>query len=137
MLRSNGYNTVRVFFAGRSVVNPGMSGDSDTQGLYIPYLDNLADFLKRAASNGIYVIINFSDMELPQNDYFREKVAPKKGTENLFHVAGLVAFREMIASSVGYLKAKNPDLLNTILGISFNNEAYAKLTNGPSRRRVW
>jgi len=131
MLSSNGYNTVRVFFSGRSVANPGMSGDSDTQGLYIPYLDNLADFLKRAASNGIYVIINFSDMELPQNDYFREKVAPKKGTENIFHEAGLVAFREMIASSVGYLKAKNPDLLNTILGISFNNEAYAKLTQWP------
>ena len=131
MLSSSGYNTVRVFFAGRRVENPGMSGDSDTQGLYIPYLDNLADFLKRAASNGIYVIINFSDMELPQNDYFREKLAPKKGTENLFHEAGLVAFREMIASSVGYLKAKNPDLLNTILGISFNNEAYAKLTQWP------
>jgi hypothetical protein len=131
LLRANGYNTVRVFVTGRRKENPGISGEAGTEGLYIPYLDNLADFLKRASANGIYVIINFADVDLPQNDYFREKVGGKTGKENLFHEAGVVAFREMVASTLGYLKARNPDLLKSILGVSFNNEVDAKLTQWP------
>jgi hypothetical protein len=130
-LRQNGYNTVRVFLAGRREENPGLSGEAETVGLYTPYLDNLADFLQRASANGIHVIMNFADVDLPRNNYFREKVGNKKGTENLFHEAGVVAFREMIASTLGYLKAKNPDLLKAILGVQFNNEVDAKLTQWP------
>jgi hypothetical protein len=131
LLRDNGYNTVRVFLTGRRKENPGMSGEAGTMGLYTPWLDNLADFLQRASANGIYVILNFADVDLPRNKYFREKVGGRKGTENLFHEAGVLAFREMIASTLGYLKAKNPDLLKSILGVSFNNEVDAKLTQWP------
>lgn len=131
LLRENGYNTVRVFLTGRRKQNPGMSGEAGTKGLYTPWLDNLADFLQRASANEIYVILNFADVDLPQNDYFREKVGNIEGTENLFREAGVLAFREMIASTVGYLKAKNPDLLKSILGVSFNNEVAAKLTQWP------
>lgn len=131
LLRQNGYNTVRVFLAGRRAENPGLSGEAETVGLYAPYLDNLADFLQRASANGIHVIMNFADVDLPRNDYFLEKLGPKKGTENLFHEAGVLAFREMVASTLGYLKAKNPDLLKAILGVQFNNEVDAKLTQWP------
>ena len=108
-----------------------MSGEAGTKGLYTPWLDNLAEFLQRASANEIYVILNFSDVDLPHNDYFREKVGNKKGTENLFREAWVLACREMIASTVGYLKAKNPALLKSILGVSFNNEVDAKLTQWP------
>ena len=131
LLRKNGYNTVRVFLTGRTAKNPGLSGEADTVGIYTPYLDNLADFLQRASENGIYVIPNFGDADLPQNKFFLEKLGHKNGTENLFREPGLVAFREMVASTLGYLKAKNPDLLKAILGVQFNNEASAKLTRWP------
>ncbi len=131
LLRKNGYNTVRVFLAGRRPKNPGLSGEADTRGLYTPYLENLADFLGRASSNGIHVIFNFCDVDFPQNQYFRKKLGEKDGTENLFLPSGVLAFREMVASTLGYLKAKNPDLLKTILGIQFNNEVCAKLTRWP------
>jgi len=131
LLRKNGYNTVRVFLAGRRPKNPGLSGEADTEGLYTPYLDNLADFLARASSNGIHVIFNFCDVDLPQNRYFREKLGGKDGTENLFLSSGVLAFREMVASTLDYLKAKNPDLLKAILGVQFNNEICAKLTRWP------
>jgi hypothetical protein len=131
LLRQNGYNTVRVFLAGRRAENPGLSGEAETVGIYTPYLDNLADFLQRSAANGIHVIINFADVNLPQNKYFREKVGREDGTHNLFHESGVLAFRELVASTLGYLKAKNPDLLKTILGVQFNNEVDAKLTLWP------
>lgn len=131
LLRQNGYNTVRVFLAGRRAKNPGLSGEADTGGIYTPYLDNLVDFLRRASSNGIHVIFNFCDADLPRNRCFREKLAGKDGAENLFLSSGVLAFREMVASTLGYLKAKNPDLLKAILGVQFNNEICAKLTRWP------
>jgi len=131
LLSENGYNTVRVFLAGRKPENPGLSGEHDTGGLYSPYLDNLADFLKRSAANGIHVIFNFCDVDLPRNRYFRDRLNGKDDSENLFCAEGVLACREMVASTLAYLKAKNPDLLKTILGVQFNNEIYAKLSRWP------
>lgn len=131
LLRENGYNTVRVFLAGRKPKNPGLSGEPDTVGIYTPYLDNLADFLRRASANGIHVIFNFCDADLPRNRYFREKLGEEDGSENFFRSAGILAYQEMVGSTLAYLKAKNPDLLKTILGVQFNNEICAKLTRWP------
>jgi hypothetical protein len=131
LLRKNGYNTVRVFLSGRAEKNPGLSGEKNTHGLYAPYLANLADYLRRAANHGIHVIFNFCDADLPINDHFRRLSGPRKGAENLFHADGITAYRQMIGSTLAYLKATNPDLLKVILGVQFNNELYAKLAGWP------
>lgn len=131
LLRKNGYNAVRVFLAGRKPKNPGLSGEEETKGLYTPYLDNLADFLRRAAANGIHVIFNFCDADLPTNRYFRKGLDTQEGGENFFRSQGVLAYREMVASTVGYLKEKNSDLLKAVLGVQFNNEVCTQLTRWP------
>ncbi len=47
MLASCGCNAVRVFVAGRTRGNPGVAGNPETTvGVYGPYMDNVADFLR-------------------------------------------------------------------------------------------
>jgi len=127
-----GFNTVRIFLAGRSRENPGLAGEKDTLGVYTPYLDNLANFLARAARHGLYVIMNFCDMDLPHNDYFKKRAG---GAENFNRVLlsrpGVEAHMEQVASTLSYLKAKNPDLLKVLLGVEFNNEVAVKLAKWP------
>ena len=132
LLRKDGYNTVRVFLApGRNPKNRGMSGERDTVGIYIPYLDNLADFLKRSAGDGIHVIFNFGDVNLPVNDYFRKKSGEAGDNKIIFTAKGVFAYQEMVSSTLAYLKAKNPDLLKVILAVQFNNEVHAQLVHWP------
>lgn len=117
-------NTVRVFLAGRHAqVTPGIAGEPKTKGLYTPYLDNLADFLERAGRHGIYVIFNFCDNNLPNNAYFRDRSAGGlKGNPVILSKDGMEAQMEQVASTLTYIKRKNPALLRTILGVQFSNE---------------
>jgi hypothetical protein len=132
LLRRTGYNTVRVFLAGRSKENPGLAGEATTLGVYTPYLDNVADFLRRAAFHGIHVIFNFCDIDLPNNGYFRQRAEGRWGYGvNVLSPGGLAAYCEMVASTLDYLKKKNPDLLKIVLGVQFNNEISTKLKAWP------
>jgi hypothetical protein len=132
LLRKDGYNTVRVFLSpGRNPKNPGMSGERDTVGIYAAYLDNVADFLKKSAADGIHVIFNFGDVNLPVNDFFREKTDEAAGNKIIFTTNGIFAYQAVVSSTLAYLKAKNPDLLKVILAVQFNNEVHAQLTHWP------
>lgn len=132
LLGDSGYNTVRIFLAGRNRKNPGLAGELDTEGLYTPYLDNLADFLSRAASHGIYVIINFCDRNLPLNRYFNKRSDKAAGTNQAVLASkGVEAQMEQLVSTLTYLKQKNPALLQVLLAVEFNNEVSLKLTRWP------
>jgi hypothetical protein len=54
-MQALGYNTVRVFLAGEC--SPGCVGNTSTRRLSIPYLANVADFLRRAKRHRIFVIV--------------------------------------------------------------------------------
>jgi len=126
-------NAVRVFLAGRRIPEtPGLAGEPTTAGLYTPYLDNLADFLERAGRYGIYTIFNFCDNNLPNNEYFRKR-SPKgvSGNPIILSKGGMEAQMEQVASTLTYLKRKNPDLLRTILGVQFTNEMAYHLRHWP------
>ena len=126
-----GYNSVRVFVCGRSPT-PNPAGDPDTQGVYAPYLDNLADFLARAAKYGIYTIFNFGDGYLPDNRYFQTRtdgnISPNTA---ILTRRGLEGKMEYIGSTLNYLKLKNPGLLKAILGVEFDNEVAYSLDKWP------
>ena len=56
-LRSDGFNTVRVFINGHAGLSGAVAGAGQA-GLSAPYLANVADFLVRAGSNGIAVVLS-------------------------------------------------------------------------------
>jgi hypothetical protein len=125
-LSKSGYNTVRVFIAGRSKYTPGIAGDYDTtKAIYKPYMENVLDFLRRATRHGIRVFPTFGDGEVPRNAYYRERLPEKGQNKNLLILTrdGIVARSEFITSFLLYIKDKEPALLPTLLGLECQNEA--------------
>ncbi len=127
ILKSNGYNLVRVFIktGGRNSETTkiqGMSGSADTKGLYGPYMVNFIDFLTRAQKYGIYVMPCFTENEMIDNDYFKKmaKGATKQGI--LFSEDGIKAKQHYIKLFLQYIKAKDPLLINTLFALTMQNE---------------
>jgi len=127
ILKSNGYNLVRVFVKpgerGSETSNVrGLSGPADTKGLSEVYMDNYIDFLTRAQKYGIYVMPCFTENEMPDNDYFKalSNGATKQGI--LFSEDGIKAKQHYLELFLQYIKAKDPELINTLLALSMQNE---------------
>jgi hypothetical protein len=128
------YNTVRVFIIGRSKINPGIGGDYETtKALHEPYMENVLDFLRRAARHGIRVFPTFGDGGLPLNAYYRERVRGKGHNKNVLVLTrdGIDARVEHITSFLSYIKDKDPALLPTLLGLQCQNEAYLRANLWP------
>jgi hypothetical protein len=133
-LSAAGYNTVRVFIIGRSKVNPGIAGNYHyTQALYEPYLLNVLDFLRRATRHGIRVFPTFGDGEVPMNGYYRDRIPFKGGNPNAMVLteAGVAARVEYITASLAYIKASEPALLPTLLGVQCQNELHLRADQWP------
>jgi hypothetical protein len=127
ILKSNGYNFVRVFIKtggrGSDITNiRGMSGPTDTKGLYAPYMDNFIDFLTRAQKYGIYVMPCFTENEMLDNDYFKKLSKEASGQGILFSVDGIRAKQLYIELFLKYIKHKNPELINTLFALNMQNE---------------
>jgi hypothetical protein len=127
ILKSNGYNLVRVFVKpggrGSEITNiRGLSGPADTKGLSAAYMDNFVDFLIRAQKYGIYVMPCFTENEMPDNDYFKElsKGVTKQGI--LFSEEGIKAKQHYMELFLQYIKEKDPKLINTLLALTMQNE---------------
>ncbi len=127
ILKSNGYNLVRVFVKpggrGSKITNiRGLSGPADTKGLSVAYMDNFVDFLIRAQKYGIYVMPCFTENEMVDNDYFKalSKGATKQGI--LFSEDGIRAKQHYIDLFIQYIKGKDPELINTLLALTMQNE---------------
>jgi len=126
-LKSNGYNMVRVFVKtgerGSAFTNiRGMSGPSDTEGLYAPYMDNFIDFLIRAKRYGIYVMPCFTENEMMDNAYFRNISQGASGQAILFSEDGIKAKQHYIELFLKYIKEVNPELIHTLFALTMQNE---------------
>jgi len=127
ILKSNGYNLVRVFVKpgerGSEITHiRGMSGPTNTQGLSDAYMDNFVDFLTRAQTYGIYVMPCFTENEMLDNDYFKalSKGASKQGI--LFSEDGIRAKQHYMELFLQYIKKQNPELINSLFALSMQNE---------------
>jgi hypothetical protein len=133
-MKEHGYNTARVFIAGRNVENPGMSGFYDNEGVYRPYLDNFIDFVQRAQKYGIYVFPTFCDGELPRSKrYWNIINGARKGlkiedvtgaTDNAIYATkqGQQARCLYVSDFLNYIKAKDAGLLKSLLAVQCQNE---------------
>lgn len=133
-LSKAGYNTVRVFVIGRSKANPGIAGDYDTtKALHTPYMENVLDFLRRATRHRIRVFPTFGDGGVPLNAHYREKLPGKGHNKNVFVLTkeGIDSRIEHITSFLSYIKAREPALLPTLLGLQCQNEAYLRASQWP------
>jgi len=146
LLKHHGYNTVRVFLAGRGVLNPGIGGYPDfDEPVYKPYLDNFIDFLTRARTYGIYVLPTFGDGELPLNRYYRptiEKMVEITGEEGQLRSGipynsvyltkeGIQGRCVLIGETLKYVKQRDATLLESILAVQCQNELSLRANQWP------
>jgi hypothetical protein len=146
-MHRDGYNVVRVF------IDPGDTDPNAAHGIgrgrgtegfvHEPYMDNVADFVRLAAQNRVYVLPALD--YFPQNDTYWGLVGetnsgtgtPNMDGENLnFMSAGHVAakaeylkrFAEALRTRVG------SDLMTTVLAYALNNEAFFQGDKAPFHR---
>lgn len=120
-----GYNTVRVFIipGGREDGNAGLGGIYDeTEGIYVPYMENFVDFLKRAQKYGVYVLPCMGENEMVYNDFYNQLSSGASKQSILFTEEGIKAKQQMLTSFLTYIKKRDASLLNTLLGVSMQNE---------------
>ncbi len=127
ILKSNGYNLVRVFIktgerGSEHTQIRGLAGAPDTKGISAEYMDNFIDFLTRAQKYGIYVMPCFCENEMPDNDYFKKmaKGATKQGI--LFSEDGIKAKQHYIELFLQYIKDKEPGLITSLFALTMQNE---------------
>lgn len=148
-LRRDGYNTVRVF------IDPGSITDADThhrphgmgrgmshdEPFYGPYLDNVADFVRRATAQQIRVM--FSLDHFPYNAYYLRIVGHvDRGAVNIdgrnleyLHESYVRAKQTYLANFVRGLRSRvGPKLLSTVLAYQTDNEAYVVADKAPYHR---
>jgi hypothetical protein len=148
-LQRDGYNAVRVF------VDQGSASDADTLGrphglgrgmthdepLYGPYMDNVADFVRRATTHGVRVL--FSLDHTPSNAYYVrlighvDRPAANIDGRNLeyLHPSYVRAKEAYMANFVTGLEARvGPALLSTVLAYETDNEAYVVGDKAPYNR---
>lgn len=124
VLSMYGYNTVRTFVVTgvRREGNKGLTGPYNSNGLYIPYMENVVDFLNRAQKYGVYVIVNFSENEMISSAYYRQMSGGTSGQGLLFSQDGMAAKADYMKLFAKYIKERKPSLLNALLAIQAQNE---------------
>jgi hypothetical protein len=120
---------VRVFLDYRGSVAPGqygVAGPHDTQGVYGPVIDNLVDFLLRAAVRGIYTVVTLN--RWPENDYFKsifdQGQLPGIEGSNAFYLTpgGVAAHAELSRRVVQAVADRNSNALTWVLAWELDNE---------------
>jgi hypothetical protein len=130
-MRGDGENTVRVFLDFRGELAPGsgqfgLAGPRGTQGVHGPYLDNLADFLTRAALRNLRTVVVLN--RVPDNDYFQSifnggQIANVDGENSLYlSPGGVAAHAELARQVVQGLADRNSALLTYVLSWELDNE---------------
>lgn len=128
-----GGNVLRVFIIGRTAVNPGISGDSTIpvtdeeyyyEGLYLPYMENVAHFLAKAKQYGVYVMITLGDADVPNNSYYLSMMGGVRLARNMMYLdnRGIAARTAYARNVTKYFTEKHPELVPAIFSISFQNE---------------
>lgn len=148
-LARDGYNAVRVFIDQGSVTDAdthgrphGMGrGMSHDEPLYGPYMDNVADFVRRAATHGVRVM--FSLDHVPSNAYYIrlighvDRVRDNIDGRNLeyLHPSYVRAKEAYMANfATGLQDGIGPELMSTVLAFGTDNEAYVVGDKAPYNR---
>lgn len=136
-----GANAIRVWAWGEQFDPSGFTGDLQAgKGLNALYMENFIDFLRRANRHGIYVIAVLD--EYPKSHYYQsimEKIGMGDpaitGNNRQFLSPGPLAGKgAAVRDFVKAVKAADPNLLSTVLGWSFSNEACLRISEGPFNR---
>ena len=145
----DGYDALRVF------IDPGSVTDADTYGrphglgrgrshdepLYGPYMDNVADFVRRATTHRVRVM--FSLDHVPYNKYYLDLIgyvdrpAANIDGRNLeyLHPSYVRAKEAYMGNFVAGLEERvGPELLSTVLAYGTDNEAYVVGDKAPYNR---
>jgi hypothetical protein len=130
LMHRMGYNTVRVFLNTDRV--PGL-GDSDGEGLSVPYVANVANFLEIAARYDIYVIITHD--WLPDTEPYASLVNRDGGTSfagfnRIYLTAGGVeASQKFWQDFIEILRLAGP--LDHVLAYQIQNEFFYDTHEAP------
>ncbi|GAA5134574.1 hypothetical protein GCM10023320_62580 [Pseudonocardia adelaidensis] len=144
---SFGYNTVRVF------IDPGDGqdnlasrphglghGDADQRPADPAYLDNVADFVRKAAQHGVYVLPSLD--VFPQNGYYRGVIAAAtpphnvEGRNRSYMYEGYIRAKEhYLATFTSEMKNRLGVLMSTFLALQTDNEAYYTVNTAPFQQK--
>ena len=125
-LAAAGQNCVRVFVIGRNAGNPGISGKASGE-LSKAYLDNLADFLRRAAAHRIWVVPALGDGELP----WSWKADHPRGNRIFLTRDGIAAKQKYLRLLLEGLRQRGAHLLSTVAFLELQNEMVLALHEWP------
>jgi len=120
-----GYNTVRVFvMGGRNDINPGFSGgrDHNDRTFDRKYMDNFLHFMYLCRKYDFYLLPTFGDNEIPGNRYYQTISGGCDRCQVYFNEGAVMAKSIMIEEFLSEIKDEDPDLINTLFAIQFQNE---------------
>jgi Cellulase (glycosyl hydrolase family 5) len=137
---ASGYNTVRMFIdPGDGYFTNGLDTDPGSDGLNPAYLDNVADFVERAAADGIYVLPALSAW--PVSPYYTEIFeTTDHGTPNpdvsgdnqWFMDSGFIAAKKAyLRNFVADLHRRVGDDITAVLAYETENEAFWEASQKP------
>jgi hypothetical protein len=133
-LDRGGYNTVRVFINGSRGKRGNMTDSPEEGRLSARYLDNLTDFLQRARSHRIMVILCFEGIAYGPV-YPSSRMKPAEGLEG--HSAVLLdksrqeAKRSWIVDVIREVRKRDAESLRTVLCWELDNESSFHLAGKP------
>lgn len=145
-MEHDGYNVVRVFIDGGYEDDTANGephglgrGPDDWSTGYGPYYDNVADFARRAASHGIYVLPSIDTF--PHSAYYRS-IINASPTANVAGYNALYMHRGVINAKKAYARnfvqamrdRLGAPLLTTFLAIQLDNEASYNASQAPFDR---
>jgi len=127
-----GFNTVRVFVDHSA--GAGCAAPEGMEGLSTPYMDNVADLLRRARAHGIRV--TFALCWTPDNARYRRMAeAPPRLVEGAnapwFNPGHVRARAQYLADFARAIKTRDPSLLVCVLSVETENEVHMIATAPP------
>ena len=145
-MRRDGYNSVRVFIDGGSIPDAqagrphGLGrGVNDLNALHAPYMENVADFLRRADAQCIRVILSLDGFPSSKHYYdIAGRVAPNIEGNNLHYLdPGHVRAKEAyLRNFVTDLRNRlGADRLSVVLAYQIDNEAFVNADKAPFNRK--
>jgi hypothetical protein len=123
-LHTNGFNIVRVFVD--QLAENGIVDSEKAEKLSSVYMNNVCDFLNRAAKNNVYVVFTFPMMPISKqySDLFDKKRPDIIGINQVYLTRGAIkAKAKYMSDFVKWIKNQNPELLPIVFSYELCNEA--------------